>query len=506
MRLPQRRNRRCGPRVADANLRGSALVSIAVKLAVAVSLTLAWLLLLEAQPMHAGTPFSARDQLGYDFRTSWSPDGRWIAYGDGAWNGLHLASPDNAETPQRFMRMGYGTWSPHGERLLMAGPDLFDYVVDPVTGRAIALEYLASGFDFSPDGARLVYVRNGFTAGPLVVSAWDGTGKQVIADDASDPEWSSTGEEIAFAHDTSCRATGGIEAVRSDGTSRRSFVSTGEWRGQPRWSPDGSLIAFLSKPVSLCGAPGALARVSVIRPDGTGERVLGDVAMDSRISWSPNGRWVAVMENYDRLTLLGTMGQGPVRFHTLGPSLFSWAPDGEHVAYTRDGVVYIGSTDGSERRLAAGFGPDWSPDGSRLSYLAPPYATEMPFDHCRQQAFVIASDGQGGRALSPCWQQADDRPNVVVGTSGDDFAEAFGGRDRLYGGAGDDTLWGHGGSDRLYGGSGRDYLHGGPSTDRLGARDGVQDRVVCGGGHDIVFADALDDVSPDCEVVRRPTN
>lgn len=382
-----------------------------------------------------------------------------------------------------------------------------------MTGFTTALDpliYVWGRVDFSPDAARLAYVRDGSNggAGQLVVSAWDGTGPRVVADEGWDPEWSASGEEIAFAHYTSCRASSAIEVVRSDGTSRRSFASSSEWRVQPRWSPDGSLIAFLGRTATSCGVPGALSRVYVIRPDGTGERILGDVPSDSLISWSPNGRWVAAMDNdsYRSLTLLGTMGQSPVRFDTTASPGFSWAPDGEHVAFARGGVLHIGATDGSERRLAPGFGPDWSPDGSRLSYLAPAYPTEMPFDHCQRQAFVIGSDGQGARALSPCWQQGDERSNVLLGTSGDDFAEALGGKDRVYGGAGDDILWGYGGVDRLYGGAGRDELIGGAGADRIGARDGARDFVFCGGGRDVVFADRVDAVSRDCEVVRRATS
>ena len=459
-------------------------------------LAVAWLVLLQAGPLRASTPFTARDQIAYDFRTSWSPDGRWIAYGNGEWNGLFLARPDGLEPPKRLFRMAYSRWSPHGERLL-SGP----YVVDPVSGHATRLEDSIWGrVDFSPDAARLAYSRYAGATRPLVVSAWDGTGRQVIADDSSEPEWSPTGEEIAFAHDTPCLAPGPIEVVRSDGAARRSFSSSGEWRVQPRWSPDGSLIAFLAR--TSCSVGGTPAHVYVVRPDGTGARILGDVVKDSDISWSPNGRWVAARDRISlRLTLLGAIGQPPVSFE--GAGLFSWAPDGEHFAYSRDGVLYIGATDGSERRLATGFGADWSPDGSLLSYLASPYPNEMPFDHCLRQAFVVGSDGQGARALGPCWQQGDEGPNFLPGTSGEDFAEGFGGRDRIYGGAGNDILWGYGGVDRLYGGSGRDELYGWAGADRIGARDGERDLVSCGAGRDTVFADRIDTVSRDCERVRR---
>lgn len=40
-------------------------------------------------------------------------------------------------------------------------------------------------------------------------------------------------------------------------------------------------------------------------------------------------------------------------------------------------------------------------------------------------------------------------------------------------------------------------------ADRVLVRDGAKDRVLCGGGEDIVFADPIDRVGTDCETVRR---
>jgi hypothetical protein len=48
-----------------------------------------------------------------------------------------------------------------------------------------------------------------------------------------------------------------------------------------------------------------------------------------------------------------------------------------------------------------------------------------------------------------------------------------------------------------------DYVLAGRGNDVVQARDGNLDFVDCSGGHDVVVADRLDDVSPDCEIVRR---
>ena len=121
--------------------------------------------------------------------------------------------------------------------------------------------------------------------------------------------------------------------------------------------------------------------------------------------------------------------------------------------------------------------------------------------------------------------------DTLFGDSGDDYIDGdykernpvFGvwGDDALYGGKGSDWLQGNEGNDTLYGGIGRDELDGGPDDDHLdggagrdllfgdagndaiNARDGVVDKVHCGGGIDTATADPKDRVDPDCETVTR---
>ena len=53
------------------------------------------------------------------------------------------------------------------------------------------------------------------------------------------------------------------------------------------------------------------------------------------------------------------------------------------------------------------------------------------------------------------------------------------------------------------GGADADKVSGGPGNDTVKVKDGVRDRVTCGGGRDTVVADKKDKVAKDCEVVRR---
>lgn len=116
----------------------------------------------------------------------------------------------------------------------------------------------------------------------------------------------------------------------------------------------------------------------------------------------------------------------------------------------------------------------------------------------------------------------DDGPCVAGKASTSRFAAARAGNDRLYGDAGNDRLFGSAGadllkggpgtdvlaggsgSDRLIGGSGRDRFVGGAGNDVIRARDNLRrERISCGAGRDVVYADKGDRVASNCEKVRR---
>ncbi len=90
---------------------------------------------------------------------------------------------------------------------------------------------------------------------------------------------------------------------------------------------------------------------------------------------------------------------------------------------------------------------------------------------------------------------------TLRGSIRDEVLAAFAGDDALWGFGGEDLLVGGPGDDELYGGAGEDVLLGGPGADFVEAADGEPDRVLCGPGRDVVSADRLDRIYPDCEIV-----
>jgi Ca2+-binding RTX toxin-like protein len=84
------------------------------------------------------------------------------------------------------------------------------------------------------------------------------------------------------------------------------------------------------------------------------------------------------------------------------------------------------------------------------------------------------------------------------------FAAILAGNDRLFGEAGNDRLFGGPGKDLLVGGPGHDRFVGGCGNDVIKARDHVRrERIGCGAGRDVVYADKRDVVARNCERVHR---
>jgi Tol biopolymer transport system component len=167
---------------------------------------------------------------------------------------------------------------------------------------------------------------------------------------------------------------------------------------QPRWSPDGTRIAFLQEGPSrtrwdLAVVPAAGGTVTVL--DQNGSPLLNP-------TWSPDGVWLAYVGDDDAIWKVASAGGTPVLLAAPpAGEVFRyvvWSPDGSQLAFIGSNAgsgqswvytVAAGGTD-LQRRTSGNPAPDrglaWSPNGQRLAFRA---------DGTAYNLYVMGGDGSG---------------------------------------------------------------------------------------------------------------
>jgi TolB protein len=236
--------------------------------------------------------------------------------------------------------------------------------------------------------------------------AVDGTDLEVLVSEPaqySQPVLSPDGTRLAFA----AAFPGGCQNIRSmhvDGSDVRQLSGVDEesrCNVSPRWSPNGSRIAFMSS-----DQPELSWEVHVMNADGTGRvNVTNHPAADHLHGWTPDGRLVIESDR-----------AGEVRTYVMNPDgtdvepLFDdpgirqpyWSPDGTRIAAVRQtdgesqvlmltdaGEVAVEQDPSEYPTLPIGIDP-WSPDGTRLAYVGGPVGP----DH---NIRIVNADGTGLR-------------------------------------------------------------------------------------------------------------
>ncbi len=182
-------------------------------------------------------------------------------------------------------------FSPNSQEILYmsyAGKEPRVYLRDLQTGREESLGAF-EGMSFAP---RFSYDGNAIVMsiaheGTTQIYKMDLRSRQLIRLTSgsgtidTSPSYSPDGAQIVFNSDR-----GGSQQIyvmdANGGNAHRISFGEGKY-GTPVWSPRGDMIAFTK-------ISGGKFYIGVMRPDGSGERLLTESYLDEGPSWSPNGR------------------------------------------------------------------------------------------------------------------------------------------------------------------------------------------------------------------------
>ena len=318
----------------------------------------------------------------YSHVVGWSADGRSVlAYETRPFRTVQVSLTGKV-TPVPLER---GVWSPAGAALIGSDPRGRLAVWRPGSEpRPLqpppARESCRPWFDSTAwldDGHVVVQLGRGgmYDADLWTASRTGARLRRVVrsVDWAAAPEWSPDGKRIVYESGR-VQTDGGIcqgplaphlRTAGADGTGDRALTPHSASHSQqgPRWSPDGTRVAF--------------HRTDSNDPNESGVFVV-DIATQSMrrlttgygegVSWSPDGRRVMFSGGGVSVADLGTG-----RVNRIGPGeRAEWSPDGSLIAHVRNGDVWVMSPDGAEaRRLVdAKVVGDlrWSRDGSLLAF------------------------------------------------------------------------------------------------------------------------------------------
>jgi Tol biopolymer transport system component len=284
----------------------------------------------------------------------------------------------------------------------------------------------------SAGGTKIVFgsVRNGGDH-DIYVMGLDGSNQtRLTSHPAYDdqPKWSPDGSRIVFMSDRSGNFD--VYSMNADGTNQTRLTSSPAAEGFPVWSPDGTRIAFvlgdLRNPSTF--------EIYVMNADGSNRiRLTNDSLIDGVPAWSPDSTRIVFMSggpsvmdpNSFEIFVMNADGSNRIRLtnNAVVDGQPSFSPDGTKILFANgdamnpNGIeIYVMNANGSNRlqltnnSVTDGF-PAWSPDGTKIIF-----ASGDVFAETAVELFVMNADGSNRTRLtinSTLDWFADWQPSVV---------------------------------------------------------------------------------------------
>jgi dipeptidyl aminopeptidase/acylaminoacyl peptidase len=214
----------------------------------------------------------------------------------------------------------------------------------------------------------------------------------------SDPRSSPDGRQIVYTRGwidrLNDRRRTSLHIMDADGSRPRALLEG----SSPRWSPDGSRLAYLAE-----GEPsGSQIFVRYMDAEGASTQVTRVTESPGAIAWAPDGRWIAF-----RMMVPSTAGwRVEAQATALRPRGATWtaAPRVvEKLVYRRDGLgftadgvnhIFVVRADGgTPRQLTTGDWdagmPVWSPDGRTIYFSSGTRAEDAEYEWRESEIYGV---------------------------------------------------------------------------------------------------------------------
>ena len=225
------------------------------------------------------------------------------------------------------------------------------------------------------------------------------------------PKWSPDGTKIVFMSGRDGNFE--IYSMNANGTGQTRLTTNAVSDGFPSWSPDGTRIAFVSGNLN---DPGTF-EIFVMNANGTNRTQLtSDSLVDAVPSWSPDRAKVIFMSgpsifdpnNFEIFTV-NSNGTNRTRLTTnsVADGQASYSPNGTKILFASGNImntsgveIFVMDADGTNRTqlttnaVTDGF-PAWSPDGSQIVFASGNIADETTVE-----LFVMNANGTNQTRLT----------------------------------------------------------------------------------------------------------